>query len=279
MRRKILIFIAISVILTTAAYFYWEVNRNQAPTEIVLYGNVDIRQVDLGFRVPGRIKALNFEEGDQVTPGQLLSFLDPEPYADQVTQAAAGVESAKASLKNTEKILNRREELIRDGSISKEDLDNALASHTVQAAQLTQAEASLSIAQTNLSFTDLYAPTEGTILTRIREVGSVVNSAEPVYTVSLTSPVWIRAYCSAPSLGLIYPGMRADILTDTPGGKVYMGQIGFISPVAEFTPRSVETTQLRSDLVYRLRIYVDNVDRGLRQGMPVTVKLQIKQAD
>jgi HlyD family secretion protein len=67
--------------------------------------------------------------------------------------------------------------------------------------------------------------------------------------------------------------MPAEVYTDTPGGKVYKAAVGFISPVSEFTPKTVETTQLRTDLVYRIRVYADNPDLGLRQGMPVTVKL------
>jgi HlyD family secretion protein len=103
----------------------------------------------------------------------------------------------------------------------------------------------------------------------------VVNFGDPVYTLSILSPVWVRAYVSEPELGLIYPGMAAEVYTDTHGGPVYTGHIGFISPVAEFTPKTVETTKLRTDLVYRLRVYADNPDQGLRQGMPVTVKLKL----
>ena len=78
-------------------------------------------------------------------------------------------------------------------------------------------------------------------------------------------------------MGVVYPGMPAEIHTDTNDGHVYPGQVGFISPIAEFTPKSVETTQLRTDLVYRIRVYAQNPDQGLRQGMPVTVKLSIKK--
>lgn len=262
-----------------AAYYFYEEERRRPSDQIVLYGNVDVRQVDLGFRVPGRVDILHFEEGELINEGMLLAHLDRQPYADQVEEAAARVQSVKASLSNAEKVLKRRQELISDGSISKEDLDNALVGREVQIADLKQAEAARAIALNNLSYTDLYAPTEGTILTRIREPGSIVNAAEPVYTLSITSPVWIRAYCTEPELGLIYPGMTAKIFTDTPGGEVYTGKVGFISPVAEFTPKTVETTALRTDLVYRLRIYVDNHHRGLRQGMPVTAKLQVKQED
>jgi HlyD family secretion protein len=69
--------------------------------------------------------------------------------------------------------------------------------------------------------------------------------------------------------------MEASVTTDTAPDRPYRGKIGFISPTAEFTPKAVETRELRTDLVYRLRVVVDNPDGGLRQGMPVTVALPL----
>jgi HlyD family secretion protein len=99
-----------------------------------------------------------------------------------------------------------------------------------------------------------------------------------VATLSLNDPVWIRAYVPEPDLGKIWPGMPAEIFTDTRPEHPYKGQVGFISPEAEFTPKNVETPRLRTDLVFRLRVVADNPDEGLRQGMPVTVKLDTSQA-
>ena len=90
---------------------------------------------------------------------------------------------------------------------------------------------------------------------------------------SLQKPVWVRAYVGEPQLGLIHPGARVQVFTDTHPGGPYEGQVGFISPVAEFTPKSVETPELRADLVYRFRVVVTNADAALRQGMPVTIRL------
>ena len=178
-------------------------------------------------------------------------------------EAQANAESIRVTLTNAEKILKRRQELIIDGSVSQEDLDNSLSSVESLRANLKQAEAARAVAIANLSYTEVFAPTEGTILTRIREPGTVVNPSDPIYTVSILSPVWVRAYVAEPDLGNVYPGMPAEILTDTEGAPTYTGQVGFISPVAEFTPKTVETTQLRTDLVYRLRIYADNPDQGI----------------
>lgn len=275
-KRKTALCIAaiIVALLCFIAGLHYARERRVNSQFVTLYGNVDVRQVDLGFRVNGRVAAMPFEEGDYVEKGTLLSWLDIQPYADQVLQAEANVLAAKFSLQNAEEIFERRKELVDSGSVSQEDYDNALTSKEVYFENLQSAIASLGIAKTNLNDTKLYAPTDGTILTRVREPGAVVLESDPVYTLSIISPVWVRAYIPEPLFGAVKLGMEADIFTDTEG-KIYKGKLGFISPVAEFTPKTVETTQLRTDLVYRVRIYAENPDWGLKQGMPVTVRLRI----
>lgn len=277
--RRLLILLSILLIIAGLAYYYFFQNI-QPSNVLVLFGNVDVRQVDLGFRVSGRVISMPYQEGDQITPNTLMAELDNQPYADQVRQAQAAIESTKVNLNYAEKVLKRRQSLLNigDGSISQEDYENALSQRDALAANLQQNEATLGVSLTNLNDTQIYAPSDGVILTRIREPGTVVKASDPVYTLSLTSPVWVRAFIPEPYLGVVYPGMPAEVFTDTKGGTIYKGHVGFISPVAEFTPKTVETTQLRTDLVYRLRIIADNPDRGLRQGMPVTVKLDLKSA-
>lgn len=240
---------------------------------MVLYGNVDVRQVDLGFRVFGRIDAMPFEEGDFISQGALMASIEEEPYADQVREAKANVCAIQLALDNAEQIYKRRCDLIEEGGVSKEDYENALTAKNVYQEKLKQAIAALGVAETNFRDTKIFCPTDGTILTRVREPGAMVLQGEPVYTLSVLSPVWVRAYIPEPLLGSVCLGMEAEILTDTKDAPVYRGKVGFISPVAEFTPKTVETTQLRTDLVYRVRIYADNPDWRLKQGMPVTVKL------
>lgn len=266
--------IVVAVILLGVAigiiYFY---RYDSLKKGLTLYGNVDVRQVDIGFRVPGSVARLMFEEGDLVVKGALMAALDKTPYDMQAAQAAAAVTAIRVNKDNAEKLLFRRQALAETGGVSEEEMQNALANWEQLSANLLEAEAALAVAQTNLSYTEVVAPTDGIILTRIREPGSVVRESDPVYTLSIISPVWIRAFVNETQLGLIYGGMVAEIFTDTSHGKTYKGKVGFISPVAEFTPKTVETTQLRTDLVYRIRVYADNPDQGLRQGMPVTVKL------
>lgn len=275
MRRIVIISVGVALLLLVVGLLLYFHYRGRNNNEIVLFGNVDVRQVDLGFRVDGRVTKLLFEEGDLVRRGELMATLDPQPYADEVRQADAALLSAEANLRNAKRLLARREKLIGEGGVSQEDLDNAIATSEIDFATVKEAVAAAEIARLNLSYTHLYAPTDGTILTRIREPGTAVRATDPVFTLSILSPVWIRCFISEPELGLVHPGMAARIYTDTPGGEVYQGQVGFISPVAEFTPKTVETTQLRTDLVYRIRVVVSDPDWGLRQGMPVTVKLPL----
>jgi HlyD family secretion protein len=278
MKKNIVIFLlfaALAAIVITLISYVLEERDDKS--EITLYGNVDVRQVDIGFRVPGQVSQLLFEEGDPVKQGDLMTILDTTPYDSQYEEAVAAAQAIRVNLENAEILLRRRLELIGAGAVSQEDLDNSKTNRDQLAANLIQAEAAVAVAQDNLAYTQAYAPTDGVILTRIREPGTVVNPGNPVFTLSVSSPVWVRAFVDEPFLGEVYYGMPARVYTDIKNGKSYKGTIGFISPVAEFTPKTVETAQLRTDLVYRLRIYVDNPDHGLVQGMPVTVKLQRKR--
>lgn len=276
--RKLVIGAFVLILVLVLLNFYMSYrNRNHDPNTAILYGNVDVRQVDISFRVAGLVNHMPFEEGDVVKKGDLLATIERNPYEDQMHQSSSNLEAVRVQFENTEKLLKRRQELIGSGGISQEDLETAESNYNQYLANLRVAEAAFAVAQDNLNFTKAFCPSDGVILTRIREPGSVVNAAEPVYTVSISHPIWVRAFVDEELLGLVYPGMRAEVFTDTPGGKSYQGRVGFISPVAEFTPKTVETTQLRTDLVYRLRIYVENADKGLRQGQPVTVKLRLNE--
>jgi HlyD family secretion protein len=321
---KLLLSIGGVLLLAVGWFFYqnWP-SRKQDPLE--LPGNVDIRQVNLGFRVSGRIAEMHREEGDDVHAGDVIAVLDQGPYQDQVdlakaqlaqqlanltkeqhgnraeeiAQSRAQVELAKANLANAEANFKRQMDLARTSVISKQDYDNATMTRDVDKAQLASAQANFDLvnagwrvedieaaraqvdtaranlqsAQRNLSDCQLVAPADGYIITRALEPGAIVAAGTTAYSMCLYSPVWIRTYIDERDLGRIYPGMKALVYTDTNPNKPYQGQIGFISPIAEFTPKTVETRELRTDLVFRLRVIVQSPDRYLRQGMPVTVKL------
>lgn len=289
-----------------------------------LYGNVEIREVQLGFRVPGRIERLLVDEGDKVTPGQVLAELDTRPLQDrlagadarvqgaaataardangsrpqQIGEARAEVAAAEAAVVEARRQFERRQALVDKGFISKADLQTAEAALRSAQAQLAQSNAALSLAlagtrvedqaasqanrdailaerravQTDIGDAVLRAPEAGQVLTRAREAGAIVAAGQTVLTVALTQPVRVRAYIAEPDLHRIRPGMAVKVRTDGTT-KEWPATIGFISPVAEFTPKTVQTEQLRTDLVYRVRLTVSDPRAELRQGAPVTVIL------
>jgi len=299
--------------------------RHPPPSSTLsLYGNVDIRQVELGLRVAGRLKTMSFEEGQTVTTGTLMAALDSRPFEDELRLAEADVAAQDANLKklvagnrpqeiarardavdeaaaaqeNATVTLERSRKLVESGSVTRSNFDDAVASRMADArlasanqtyrllvqgsrvedvlagkASLQAAQARLAAAQTSLEDTRLLAPSDGIVISRVREPGAIVSPNDIVYVLSLTHSVWVRAYVAEPILGKLRLGMPATVMTDTASARPSPGHVGFISPTAEFTPKSVETPELRTDLVYRLRIIVDDPDPGLQQGMPVTVKI------
>jgi HlyD family secretion protein len=329
--KKVIRRIVILLVLAGAglgAYRHFGQGQEQIdPNTLALYGNVDIRQVDLSFRVSGRIESMLFEEGDRVQAGQLVAVLDAKPYEDRVAierakveaaqaalakfetgsrpqeieQARARVREAEAAYANAKSRNVRFKPLAATGVVSEQDYEDTLeqrdrAKANLEAAreslrlaldgfrdeevlqaqaELSAARASLEFALTDLADTEVYAPANGTMLTRAAEPGAVVAAGRTVYVLSLDEPVWVRVYTPEPWLGRIRPGMPAQVHTDTPGIGPFQGHVGFISPVAEFTPKTVETPELRTDLVYRVRIVARDPHNELRQGMPVTVTLDV----
>lgn len=306
-----------------AIYFSWKI-FHESNQPLTLYGNIDIREVEMSFRQPGRLLSVSVKEGDKVNKGDQLAVLDDVPYRNALAQAEAEVQKARAELQKlqagnrkqdikvaaaavrkahavlqqSEADFKRQSRLVKQGDISEKTLERVRMDRDVAAASLVSAQETLSLqksgarieeiaaaraqlkaaqanlakANTALADTVLLAPDNAVIMSRVREPGSMVTSQDTVYTLSLRKPVYIRAYVDEPSLGKIVQGGRVTIHTDS-STKIYYGQIGYISPRAEFTPKTVETTELRTDLVYRLRITVLNDDDALKQGMPVTIRL------
>lgn len=222
---------------------------------------------------------------------------------EEIAAARARVEAARATLHDATEKYRRIEALAEQDSVSEQELDDARAAFTKAEALLEEArqlhtlavkgprrediaaaraqlkadEAALALAGVDLADTKLHAPAGGIIQERILEPGDMAFPQTPVYTLALDNPLWIRAYVSETDLGRIAPGMRAVVSTDSFPDKRYPGWIGFISPTAEFTPKQVETPELRTKLVYRLKVFVCNSENELRLGMPVTVHVPLDQ--
>ena len=190
--------------------------------------------------------------------------------------------SSQAQAKEDFDKYKRNYPLCLDGTISKQECDTLLNTKNNSQAIYKEKLATQNYQKNQLDYTKLYAPQDGIITTRAQEIGAKVAQGQTIYVMSLLKPIWVRTYIKETDLGNIKYGQKAYVYTDTIDTKTnkkkeYIGKIGYISPVAEFTPKTVQTKDLRVDLVYRIRVYIDDVDEFLRQGMPVTIKIKLNE--
>jgi HlyD family secretion protein len=322
--KRIALIIAF-LVLAGAGATWWFVHRDAPRRELVLYGDVDLRQVELAFNNSERIAAVLVQEGDRVKRGQVLARLDTgrlEPQVAQaeataaaqreaverlhngsrpqeIAEARANVESAEADATNARGQYVRRKTLAANSVVSQQDLENAKAALDVAEAKLAvnqkaldlaiagprkedigQAEAQLrgdeaqwAFLRQELADAQLVAPVNAVIRTRLMEPGEMASPQKPVFSLAVTDPKWVRAYVAEPDLGKLHPGMTASIAIDSFPDRRFNGWVGFVSPVAEFTPKTVETEELRTSLVYEVRVFVKDPSDQLHLGSPATVYL------
>src|SRR5580765_638875 len=332
MKKRLLIVLVI-LLVAAAGITWWLVERHGAVRELVLYGNIDLRQVQLAFNNSERIAAVLVQEGDHVRKGQVLARLDISRLEPQVAQAAAqaaaqlqvvtrlrngsrpeeiaqaraNVESAQADLVNAQSQYERLKNASAASAgraVRQQDVDAAKAAlHVAEAkvavnqksldlavlgprkediaeneARLRANEAQAALLRQQLADSQLIAPTNAVVRTRIMEPGEMATPQNPVFSLAITDPKWVRAYVSEPDLGKIHPGMAATIGVDSFPKRGFDGWIGFISPVAEFTPKAVQTEELRTSLVYEVRVFVKDPKDELRLGMPASVYFLMNQS-
>ena len=328
MRRLIWIGVLIAVVGLVAGLAWWLNRRDSGQHNPTLYGNVDLRQVQLSFNNSERIAEVLVQEGNRVRRGQLLARVDTrrlEPQVaqaeaqvaaqqqvvrrlrsgsrpEEIAQARANVESAKADAVNARQQYERIKsaaEMSAGRAVRQQDVDSAKAALEVAEAklavnqralelavigprkediaeaeaQLRANEARLALLRQQLLDAQLLAPVDGVVRTRVLEPGDMASPQKPVFTLAITDPKWVRAYVSESDLGKLHEGMAAAVSVDSFPERRFEGWVGFISPVAEFTPKTVQTEELRTSLVYEVRVFVKDPSDELRLGMPATVYL------
>jgi len=301
---------------------------DEASDEILLYGNVDLRQVALAFKGSERVQEMRVEEGDSVVPGQVLAVLDTTMLSLRIRQAHAQVRVQQEGLNRlrsgsrpqeiaqtvavsaaAQAELNQaRQQLQRLRNINVETAGQAVSQLEIEAgearfavaeanlrraqqgqelstdgpasediaradAMLEAANAELAVLEQQLDDAQLRAPIAAIVRSRLLEPGDMASPQRPAYNLAITQPKWVRAYIGEVDLGRVLPGQSASVSTDSHPDQSLAGTVGYISSVAEFTPKAVQTEDLRTSLVYEIRIRVDDPSNRLRLGMPATVRL------
>lgn len=227
---------------------------------------------------------------------------------EEITQAKAQLASAQAELDKTNKNLQRLQILVSstDGrAISQQELDYAksnkdsaeAAARERQAnleliikgarqedreatkAQYEVTKANLDLINYNLTQSELKSPVNAVVRARLQEVGDMTTAQKAVYTLALTDPKWIRVYVNEQDLSSIKMGGTAQVIRDSDPNQPINGKIGYISSVAEFTPKTVQTEEIRTTLVYEVRVYVNDPNDQLKMGQPVTVKVPLASGE
>ena len=329
MKKGPIIGVVILVIAAaTGVLVHYLRDRGQDGT-ILLSGNVEITEANIGFKISGRILDLLADEGQKVRKGDILARMDTAELGSVVAQyraslAEAGarlselkagsrhqeVEQAKSSvnlqdaeLAKAGKDFARAELLFRNGAIpasqfdaAKTALETRQALHrsaqeqlslvgegarkeeiTIAAHKVEQATAALRVAEEKLRDTTIYSPMEGVVLKKNVEAGETVSQGVPVFTVGDLARPWIKVYVKESMLGLVKLGQKVVVTTDSYPGKTYEGTITFISPEAEFTPKTIQTKEERVKLVFGIKVSLTNVNEELKPGMPADVRIPAKQ--
>jgi HlyD family secretion protein len=247
--------------------------------------------------------ALDQAEGQMRNQQQVLARMLAGSRPEEIAQAKATTDALAVTYQNDEVNYRRAAALAQTGAGTVRERDDAKAALdaarqqyeaarqayvlavegpraediAAQRAAYEAAQGTVALDQRELADTRLYAPADGIVEDRILEPGDMASPSTPVYTIALTNPLWVRAYVPETELGMVELGMRAAVATDSFPGRKYRGWVGYLSPAAEFTPKTVESAELRTRLVYQLRVFVCNPGDQLRLGMPATVRIDLSQ--
>lgn len=328
MKKKLLIFAAVLIVVAAGAILFHTLRSRNDGNTISVSGNIEVTTVELSFKIPGRVTERLVDEGETITAGEVVAKLDPSDLIQETASRRAEVQAARAMLTEletgyrkeeiaqaaavlkrieaeAERIridFGRQQQLFRKEVISARDFDASRAAYESSQASVREArerlkllqsgprketidqararlrgsEALLALAETRLGYATLASPVSGLILSKNIEPGEQVAAGTPVITVGKLDEVWLRAYINEADLGRVKVGQQATVTTDTYPDKKYRGHISFISPEAEFTPKSVQTEKERVKLVYRIKIVVPNKEQELKPGMPADAEIALQ---
>ena len=290
------------------------VEVTQAELSFKLPGRVEARLVSEGDRVEAGAVIARLESGElnqQVAlqkalvrvAESVLKELETGARPEEKAQAEAAVAAAQAEFKRVEQDYLRMKDLFERGSGTEREYDGAKAGYDVAQARLRQAreqrslvregprqekieqaranleqaQAALGLAETRQGYAVLVSPMAGVVLSKSVEPGEFVSPGTPIVTVGDIENVYLRAYIEETELGRVKLGQKVRVFSDTYPDRVYQGELTFISPEAEFTPKNVQTKKERVKLVYRVKVEVPNPAQELKPGMPVEAEIVIAE--
>jgi len=295
--------IALLLVLGLGAVFAFMYRRGETLPPGIASGNgrLDATEVDIATKVGGRLATVTVREGDDVASGQVLGELDAEDLKAQLRAAEAQVIQARRSVDETRagmaksrtdvalagKTLQRSQELVDRGFVSRERLDRdqtgmdgAMAGMAQARSRVAEADAAVAAAQAKadslrvtIRDTALKAPIAGRVLYRLAQPGEVLAAGGKVLTLLDMADVHMSVYLPAADAGKVGVGTPARIVLDALAAQPIPARVVFVAPRSQFTPKEVETRNEREKLMFRVKVQVapewlsSHADRA-KPGMP-----------
>jgi|SRR5665213_870263 len=226
------------VLFLAAAAYYFLVYKPAHPL-FTYAGTVEVDEVDVQPGVASPIGGLDVKEGDIVAPGQLLATLTcPD------VRVAAGLASSD---------FNRNAQLYKAGSMAYSNFDHSLYANQD--------------ASVKLNWCTVASPITGTVLTIYRHLGEWARPGEPIMTLADLRSVYAYFYVPQSMLAGLKIGETVPCSLPEMKDRAFQGDLAFIRPEAEFTPKNVQTREERESLVYGVKVHFNNTDGTFKPGM------------
>lgn len=255
--------------------------------EIVGSGMIEVEEVQISSKLAGQIKEIKTDEGARVEAGDTLVILDHKELLAQEKEAFAGTAVAEQTLRE---IKARREELAknvqrleavhREGAVADQDLEDLQTQLKVIQTQeekatagVAAAHAGLDLVRTQITNAVITSPLSGIVLARNFNIGETVFAGASIFTISDLKTAWLKIYIPEKEVGRISLGARAHVYVDTYPDKIFEGEVSWIASKAEFTPRNIQTKDDRAQLVFAVKITLNNESEELLPGMPADAKI------
>lgn len=263
-------------------------NCDKSDEIVTANGFIESETVDVSPLISGKIEDILVQEGDSVNEGDVLARIEEDTYLSNLNMSQSelqriksGYRSALNLFRQAEKDYQRARELKEKGTISQSQYDQAKTNYEVALANLNSQEALLesakekiALAEINLDYTVLKAPIPGIVDTINYESGENINFGSPIITLYDPQSKYIEVYISETNISRIKIGMKANIYVDSYPDRVFDGEVSYISSTAEFTPRNVQTKEERTNLVFKVRIEIEDPDNLLQVGIPADADIQ-----
>jgi HlyD family secretion protein len=312
-RKRKLVLICAVVVAIAAGAAAWLIfsNRGLPPGIAASNGRIEATEVDIATKYPGRIKQVMVDEGDTVNAGQVVAIMDTEPLEAQLSAAEAKIREAQDNLRTAQADVNvrqaestfaskqyqRSQGLVGNGAVSQQELDvdrakadSASAALTGANAQVTRSRSSIDAAtgeadrlRAEIADNTLKAPVRARVESRVAQAGEVLPAGGKVYTTYDLADVYMYVFLPTDTVGKIRMGSEARIVLDALPDNPIQATVAYVSPTAQFTPKTVETAEERHNLSFRVKLQIPRerlmaVESLVKTGIPGMGYVRVDQA-